>query len=160
MDPRDKLLNMIDNFDTAMLVTHHPRHGLDARPMAIAQMEEDGSLWFATSKDSGKMIDIDADSHVAVTLQGGNQFISMSGSIRVSDDQAKINEIWQEAWKVWFPGGKTDPSITLLHLIPDRGEFWDNSGFQGVKYLMKAGKAYVQNSTPNVEQDEHARISM
>ena len=160
MDTREKLMDMMDNFDTAMLVTHHPTHGLDARPMAIAGLEEDGSLWFATKKHSGKMIDIKADSHAAVTLQGGQRFISMSGTIRVVEDRARIEELWQESWKVWFPGGKSDPSLTLLHLLPSHGEYWDNSGFQGVKYLVKAGKAYVQGDTPDTSRDEHARVSM
>lgn len=132
MDEHKKLTDMIQDFDTAMLVTHHPQHGVDARPMAIAD----------------------------VTLQGGNKFVSLSGKLQTTEDRAKVRELWQESWNVWFPKGVDDPSIVLLNLKPERGEYWDNSGFQGAKYLLKAGKAYLQGSTPNSTKDEHSRVSM
>ena len=160
MDEHKKLTDLIEDFNTAMLVTHHPQHGVDARPMAIAQVDHDGAMWFISDRHSGKMEDIAADSNAAVTLQGGNKFVSLSGKLRTIDDRAKVGELWQESWKVWFPEGVDDPAIILLKLTPERGEYWDNSGFQGAKYLLKAGKAYLQGSKPTTSKDEHARISM
>lgn len=160
MDEHKKLIDMIQDFDTAMLVTHHPQHGVDARPMAIAEVDSDGGLWFVSNRHSGKMADIAADSHAAVTLQSGSKFVSISGKLKPVDNRQKVRDLWQESWKVWFPKGVDDRSIILLNLIPDSGEYWDNSGFQGAKYLLKAGKAYLQGSTPDSSKDEHARVSM
>lgn len=160
MNEHKKLLDIVEDFDTAMMVTSHPNHGLDARPMAIAEMDEAGSLWFVSSKHSGKMIDIKEDAHSAITLQSSSKYVSISGVVRVVNDRAKVEQLWNEAWKVWFPEGKSDPSIVLLQFLPQHGEYWDNSGFKGVKYMVQAGKAYLQGDTPQPDKDQHARVSM
>ena len=51
--------------------------------------------------------------------------------------------MWKEAWKIWFPIGKSDPNIALLKFTAHEGEYWDNAGMQGLKYVYDAAKAYV-----------------
>jgi hypothetical protein len=78
------------------------------------------------------------------------KFVSISGTAVAVDDPRKVSEIWNEAWKVWFPGGKDDPTLTLLKVHVDRGEYWDNSGMSGIKYAIEAGKAYMSGTNPDV----------
>jgi general stress protein 26 len=160
VNEHQKLKEMIEGFDTAMLVTHHPSHGIDARPMAIADIDAEGGIWFITDNRSGKIVDLKNDSQVALTMQGGKQFISISGLASIQQNRRKIDQLWNEAWKVWFPDGKDDPALTLLHVIPDRGEYWDNSGFQGVRYLFKAGKAYLEGERPEIPADQHSKVKL
>ena len=51
----DKLRELLDDFDAAMLVTRRPDGSLRSRPMAVADLDADGTLWFLTQADSGKM---------------------------------------------------------------------------------------------------------
>ena len=76
------------------------------------------------------------------------------------DDRAKIAELWDESWKIWFPAGKDDPTLTLLRIRGETGEYWDNSGFNGIKYLLEAGKAYLTGTRPDVDGDPkiHGKI--
>ncbi|MCA9595133.1 MAG: pyridoxamine 5'-phosphate oxidase family protein, partial [Myxococcales bacterium] len=45
------LLDVVSQFETAMLVTHDLSGMLRARPMSIAEVEKNGTLWFFTAHD-------------------------------------------------------------------------------------------------------------
>lgn len=160
MDKQEKLIDLIQDFDNAMLVTKTDDGSLDARPMAVADATDDGELWFVTDRNSGKIADLMLDRDVAVTMQSSRKFVTLSGECRVVDDRAKIESLWKEVWKVWFPDGKSDPSIVLLKIEPARGEYWDNSGVAGLKYLIKAGKAYLQGERANVDESVNASVTL
>jgi general stress protein 26 len=87
-------------------------------------------------------------------LQSKMKFVSISGTATAVDDPRKVAELWNESWKVWFLGGKTDPSLVLLKVQGDAGEYWDNGGVGGIKCLIEAGKAYLSGEKPReVEGD-------
>jgi general stress protein 26 len=158
----DKLHELLEDFDAAMLVTNTTAGELRSRPMALADIEPDGTLWFLTQSDSGKMDEIARDAQVNVSLQSKRQFVSISGTARPVQDRAKLDEIWTEAWKTWFPGGKADPKLVLIRVTPNSGEYWDNSGSSGIKYLIEAGKAYLSGTRPDVEHDPkiHGKVEL
>jgi general stress protein 26 len=78
----------------------------------------------------------------------------------VSKDRDKIDEVWQDSFKVWFPDGKEDTSIELIQLVSEEGEYWDRTGVQKLKYLFEAGKAYVSGDQPEVGEDVNARVNL
>ena len=160
MDTQKKLLDLMNDFDTAMLITKTDDGMLDARPMAVAEITDHGELWFVTDRNSGKIADLMLSREVAITMQSSWKFVSLSGNATVVDDQAKIESLWNETWKIWFPEGKTAPSITLLKIEPQRGEYWDNSGLSGVKYLIQAGKAYLQGERAEPSESVNASVTL
>lgn len=158
----EKLHDLLHDFDAAMLVTRAEDGHLRSRPMALADVDPDGTLWFMTQRHSGKVGEIVSDSHVNVALQSKLKFVSISGRATPVDDRGRIESLWNESWKTWFPGGKTDPSLVLLRVDPVSGEYWDNSGARGINYLIKAGKAYLSGTRPEVDDDLkiHGRVKM
>jgi len=90
---------------------------------------------------------------VNVALQEDRKYVSISGTARPHEDRAKVAQLWNEAWKTWFPGGQDDPNLLLLKVQGRSGEYWDNSGSSGVKYLIEAGRAYLKGTEPDVEGD-------
>lgn len=160
MNTHEKLIELINSFDNAMLVTKTDSGSLNARPMAVAEATTDGKLWFVTERASGKIADLMLDREVAVTMQSSGKFVTLSGQCRVIDDRAKVEELWRETWKIWFPGGKSDPSIVLLKIEPTHGEYWDNQGFSGLKYLFNAGKAYLQGERAEVSDSVNASVPL
>ena len=46
----------------------------------------------------------------------------------IVDDRAKIEELWSPAMKLFFPGGKDDPNLRLIHVRADSAEYWDGPG--------------------------------
>ena len=145
-----------------MLVTRAGDGQLRGRPMALAEVEPDGTLWFATDRHSEKMDELANDSHVVVTMQSRTKFVSLSGTAATVEDRAKVARLWKVEWKVWFPGGKDDPNILLLRVAGRTGEYWDNSGTSGVKYLIEAGRALLTGSRPDVGHDPkvHAKVDL
>jgi general stress protein 26 len=157
-ESREHLREIIDSFDTAMLVTRAPDGGLRSRPLAIADAEPDGELYFATHIDSGKIDEIEADARVNVSMQGKTKFVSVTGRARIERDRTLIARLWEDSWRIWFPQGKDDPGLCLLHIEPEEAEYWDNSGARGLRFLFDAAKALLQRTTPVEREGQNAKV--
>jgi general stress protein 26 len=155
---------LLEGFDQAMLVTHGSAAGLRARPMAIAGTEEDGSIWFITGGDTGKVGELEQDSTILAVMQNGSKSMSIGGRAELSRDRAKINALWKEMFRAWFQG-KDDPNIVLIRLNPTEAEYWDNSGLQGVKFVLKVAAAVVSGKSLRHDDrgedvDAHAKVQL
>jgi general stress protein 26 len=160
-EKRKHLHEMIKGFDSAMLVTRTPVGDLRARPLAIAEAQEDGLLYFATSIESGKVHEVENEPQVGVTFQEKRRFVSVTGRARIVRDRALIDELWSEAWKVWFPKGKEDPALCLLVVDATAAEYWDNAGVKGISELFEAAAAYVKGTRPREDNDAtNAKVRM
>ncbi|MBA3563206.1 MAG: pyridoxamine 5'-phosphate oxidase family protein [Gammaproteobacteria bacterium] len=152
---------LIAEFDTAMLVTRAPDGALRSRPMAIAGKHSGAVLHFATRFDAPKVAELEDEPDVNVTMQAADKYLSLSGRARIIEDRNLLDELWSPAWKLWFPEGKDDPDLALIELEPETGEYWDRSGRRGARFLLEAGKAILQGSTPEYEDPEaHAKVEL
>jgi len=135
-------LELLKSFKTATLVTRDfgGQHG---RPMAIAQVDDDGTLWFLTDIQSGKVAELAQDARVLVSLSESDRYVVMTGEVDIVRDPAKAKDLWKEPFRVWFKG-PDDPALTLLRFDPVDGEYWNNAGAQGIKQAFRAAKAYIQ----------------
>jgi general stress protein 26 len=70
---------VVEDSDTAMLVTRPSDGSLHARPLSIAGKDPDGALWFVTSVASPKVAEIESDPRALVTLQSSNRFVAIEG---------------------------------------------------------------------------------
>jgi general stress protein 26 len=106
--------------------------------------------------------EIERDVQVNVSMQSKTKFVSISGIASLFEDREKVAKLWKEPWKVWFPGGKDDPKLLLLCVRGRMGEYWDNSGVSGIKYLFQAGKAYFTGTRPDVADDPkiHGKVNL
>lgn len=154
--------DLLSRFDTGMLITHVGNNDLHGRPMAVAQVDEQCDIWFVTDIDSPKMNEIRNNDQVMVTFQNKrDEFVTLTGRAELVRDPQKIDELWQEGFKVWFPGGKSDPNLGLIHVRAIQGEYWDNAGANKVSYLFESLRAYAQGDKPNIrEGSQHGRVSM
>ena len=159
-NPRQKFQDLLTGFSHGMLITKTPAGELHARPMALAEIAGNGDLWFATARDSCKVDEIRADEHVCVTFQDGSHYVTVTGAAETVHDRAKIDQLWREAWKVWYPQGKDDPNLVLLKVKADTGEYWDNSSLEGLKYLFRAGKALVTGERVSIDPDQHQKVAL
>lgn len=151
----EHFFELLKKFDSATLVTRVPDGSLHGRPLNIAGKEEDGTLWFMTSRQSMKVEEILADRHALVAMQNSRQFIVCHGSAFVVDDRAKVHELWSEAQRVWFKG-EDDPDITLVCFKPVEAEFWDNAGVLGAKFAFEAAKAILKGQPLRDRSDDRA----
>ena len=160
MDTQKHLYDLIKDFDTAMLVTHAGNGGMHGRPMRVAQLKPDADAYFATSIDSLKAAEIEADPRVLVVLQSTATYAVIEGRAAIVRDRALIEKLWVKEWSVWFPGGKDDASLALLKVDASAGEYWDNSGLQGLQYLFKGLKAMFKKEKPELDEKVHAKVDL
>ena len=122
----EKMWSMMKDIGFAMMTTEDGDH-LRARPMAAAQKEFDGNLWFFTRASSHKVDEVRGDQRVGVTYAepSKQEYVSLSGHARLVRDRAAIEQHWQEALRTWFPKGTDDPDIALLKVEVDMAEYWD-----------------------------------
>ena len=158
----ESFLKVLKSFEIGMLVTHDSGHGLHGRPMAIADVEDQGNVWFITSDDTAKIDEIAQDASVLVVCQEGwTSSLTLSGRATLHRDRAKIREIWKPSYKVWFPDGVDDPKITLIRVEGERGEYWDNSGFNRLVYFYETIKAFVTGKEAEVKEGvQHDKVTL
>src|SRR5687767_1534824 len=79
------------------------RESSRSRPMAVQQVDEQGRLWFLSASDSHKNVEVAADPVVHLYFQASahSGFLSLTGTVRASRDQAKIEELWNPIMKTW-----------------------------------------------------------
>ncbi len=139
-DDDERFYERLKEFETGMLVTH-AGDAVHARPMSIADVEPDCDLWFITGQDTPKVHEIEANGHVEVICQNGDSYLTISGTARLVKDRAKLDELWRESMRTWFPRGKEDPTLVLVALTAEEGDYWDHAGMSKLKYLASSQSA-------------------
>ena len=67
--------------------------------------------------DSLKVMEVGREHHVCVAYANPDDqiYVSVSGAAQISRDRQKIEELWNPAYKAWFPkGSKTRMSRSCL----------------------------------------------
>jgi general stress protein 26 len=104
------------------------------RPMSVLQADEAGHLWFLSATDSHTNAELAVDPAVKLYFQRSTHagFMELDGTAIVSQDQAKIKELWSFVLKTWFTEGEHDPRISVIQVMPREGYYWDNKHGQAV----------------------------
>ena len=126
----EKLKDKIKDIRIAMLTTIDREGDMHSRPMATQEMDEAGNLWFFTSDESSKISELQRDNKVQLSYssESSDTYVSVSGVAELVKDRQKIDELWSDKFKAWFPNGKNDPQIALLKIVPEKAEYWDRPG--------------------------------
>ena len=155
-DPNaQKLYELIKDMRIAMMTTVDTDGTLHSRPMYSHKADEHGDLWFFTKIQSPKITEISRDGEVNLAYSDPDKqhYVSVSGKAEIVRDRAKIDAMWSEPLRTWFPDGKDDPSIALIRVHPARGEYWDSPS-STVLYLYGYVKAAVTGETPKPKQEK------
>ena len=156
----DKVYDLLREYDDVMLVTHASGQRLDARPMHVVQVDRNCDLWFLTRVDD-KVEELRAHPDAQVVGQHENDsWISLAGRVEVLDDRRRVEELWREPYRAWFPDGKDDPDLRVLAFRSERGEYWDQRGANRVEYALKTAKAYVTGEPPRPDPDMHGTAEL
>jgi general stress protein 26 len=144
--PFSKFRELTASLHVAMLTTRRADGLLHSRPMGARPIEADGALWFFTADDSGKVHEIYHDQMVNVSYAaaGSQVYVSVSGKASLSNDRAKIRELWTPALKAWFSGGVGDPNLALLCVEILAIDYWEGPG--KIVSLLKFAKSAVTGS--------------
>lgn len=154
----DDLYGLIEGIEVAMFATRRLDGRLVSRPMATQANDPIADFWFVTDGDSDKLDELQHDPHVNLSYYRDRtrEWVSVSGTARISHDRGEIRRLYQPDWKAWFGdeggdrnGGPDDPRLTLVLVQADSVVYMKNDTPRPV-ILFELVKAMVTGSTPDI----------
>lgn len=143
-----KVAELIRGIKFCMLVTQTDEGHLHSRPVTTQDQEFDGDLWFIGGKDSEWVQDISKREQInlAYSQPDGQNYVSITGRASLVEDRTKLEEVWSDFYKAYFPEGIDDPNVQLVRVETHGAELWESSGklasaFQMAKGLLTGNQA-------------------
>lgn len=123
----DKFKELVKHQSICLLTTRLTEVPLMTRPMSVQKVCDQGNFWFLSSGDSDKNQEIMNDPRVQMFFSNTSnyEFLSVYGKATITRDREKIDELWSDIAKAWFPEGKEDPRVTVIKVTPEEGFYWD-----------------------------------
>ncbi len=159
----DELYGLIESIEIALLTTRRPDGQLVTRPMATQQQGALADLWFVTNIDTHKIDEIQYDPNVCVGYLNNDsmEWVSVSGTATLTQDRAKIHELYAPDWRAWFEdeggerdGGPDDPRLALI-LVDAHTVHYMKSKHSKPRVLFEVVRGIITGSAPDVGREEH-----
>lgn len=121
----DKLYELIDGIEIAMMTTRRPDGSLVSRPMATQARRAGTDLWFMTNVETAKVDELVAAPQVNLGYykDGTREYVSVSGIAHVTQDRSLIRQLYKPDWRAWLgdegedrDGGPDDQRIALIEV--------------------------------------------
>ena len=155
MSDVDRVWELMKKITFCMLANRNGKV-LRSRPMAAYLRREDDAIYFLTDARHHKDDEIRQYPQIcAAFADTGGHYVSVSGHATVSNDRAKIKELWSTSAKAWWDS-PDDPNIRVLALTPEEAEYWDGPGT--IVGYIKMAAAVVTKTRP--DYGEHHKVAM
>ncbi|MET0183588.1 MAG: pyridoxamine 5'-phosphate oxidase family protein [Caulobacterales bacterium] len=122
----DDVWEFLDDVHTGWLTTRHGQQ-LHGRPMGVYVRRDDNAIYLLTNAASFKDDAVEEDPNVSLAFEKGTKYLSLTAEATVSNDRAKIKELWNNFAEAWWDGPE-DPSIRLLTVTPHMAHYWKTAG--------------------------------
>jgi len=113
-----------------------------ARPMTALFERERGPIWFFTANDTELVRGLSSGRRAiaAFVSNGHDLFASLQGPLRLDNDRAVVDRLWNPFVAAWYEEGKADPKLALLRFDAERMEVWldASSLVAGIRILLGA----------------------
>jgi general stress protein 26 len=141
-DAIDRIWELAKSIDFCMFVTWDGERQR-ARPLSARPDRAEGRIYFLTDVAGAKDEQIEKFPKVTLAFADvrSHDYIAITGDATVSNDRAKIAELWTSADKAWWES-ENDPAIRLISVDPHDAELWD-----GPNRLVGAAKMLVAAAT-------------
>jgi general stress protein 26 len=136
----------------AVLTYVAPGGALVSTPMGVQDFEHPGTTWFLTERDTDKVRAIEADPRVNVSYSSDAGWVSLSGTAQVSDDRARLRELWDASAGAFMSGGPDDAFNVLLEIDGETAEYWESPG--KVSAAVEVVKGLVSHDKPDLGDND------
>lgn len=143
-----KFKQLVKDVNVCMFTTIDEQQQLSSRPMFTSQVDNDGDVWFFTNEFSEKVGAVSRDNlvHLIYAHPVKNIYIDGKGTCSLVIDRKKMEALWDESLKQWFPQGPEDPKLCLIKVTLQSAHFWNQSTskmglmFQMIRSIAKGDK--------------------
>lgn len=96
-----------------------------SRIMYAAKIEDDLTIWFATSESSRKISHIRENSNSCVTFHKEGKYLRITGRAEIFSDMESKKTIWKDDWTRYWKLGIDDPDYIVIKIKPVDAEYYD-----------------------------------
>ncbi len=128
-------------------------------PMSHQLRDGDSALWFITAHDTDLARAVtNGDGHAEYVVADGGKglYAVVTGTLAQNDDKALLDELWSTVADSWFDGGKDDPDVCILGLVPDSAEVW-LTPTSGLTFAFGILRAQLTGQQPDM--GSHGKLS-
>ncbi len=149
-----ELAKLIHGVKFAMLTVQTPEGHLHSHPMTTQDVEFDGDIWFIGGKDTAQVSAMRSHPQVNVSYARPDKgvYVSVNGTAELVEDRAKLDELWSDMYKAYFPEGKEDPNIQLIRISAHGAEYWESEG--KVRSLIALARGLVKGEEAHQGKNE------
>lgn len=122
----DRIWELAEKIDICMLTTWDGNNQR-SRPMSARVRRSENAVYFLMDTSGRKIAELEHFPTVSLAWADNakHKYVVMAGEAVVSNDRAKITELWSDWDKAWWDDAN-DPTIRLLTINPKDGELWDS----------------------------------
>lgn len=128
-----------------------------SRPLSARVRRDEHAVYFLVDVAGEKNAQVERFPTVSCAWSDNSsyKYALMAGEAKLSNDRAKITELWTKFDEAWWED-HTDPTIRLLTLTPDNGELWDSPG--KAVALVKMVTAVLTGAAPKMGDNAKADL--
>ncbi|MGV8831918.1 MAG: pyridoxamine 5'-phosphate oxidase family protein [Devosia sp.] len=153
---QDRIWKLADKIDICMFTTWDGERQR-SRPLSARVFRAEHAIYFLVDESGHKNEQVEKYPFVSMAWvdSGGHKYAVISGRAKLSNDRARIADLWNDWDKVWWDDA-SDPAIRLLSVTPEDGELWDSPNT--VVATAKMAYAAVTGKAP--EMGENAKVDL
>lgn len=154
-DRRESFWKRLKGINAGMLGAGDDGHVV---PMSHYPDPDMGALWFITAKGTDLATALAAGPRPATHIisdGGEGLYARINGTLSLSDDAAKLDELWNAIASSWFEDGKQDDDVQLLRMDLEGAEYWLTGG--SISFLYQIARSKVTGEKPDM--GEHGTLS-
>lgn len=152
----DRIWELAKKIDICMFTTWDGENQR-SRPLSARVYRQEDSIYFLVDIEGHKNGEIAKFPTVSLAWvdSSGHKYVVIAGTAKLSNDRAKIAELWSDWDKAWWDD-ENDPSIRLLTVTPEDGELWDSPN--RLVSTAKMALAAVTGATPKM--GDNAKVDL
>ncbi|AUH32039.1 pyridoxamine 5'-phosphate oxidase family protein [Paracoccus tegillarcae] len=147
-DERETFWNKLGDINAGMLGLSDDQRFM---PMSHYPDPDASALWFISARGTDLVQSLgngpQAGLHM-VSDGGEGLYACIRGRLSLSDDDAKLEELWNAIASSWFEDGLKDPDIQLVRFDMESAEYWVTGG--SMSFLYQIAKSKVSGEKPDL----------
>lgn len=156
-----KMKELIDSVNICMYASADAGTDGASRPMSTAKVEDDGTIWFFTDESTGAGREAGAQLKAALhySSPAKNSYLCVLGDAELSQDKSKMEELWSDMLKTWWPDGLETPGITLIRVSPSSAHYWDSDASR-LRLMYSYVKAKITGEPADGSEGDEGRLNV
>ena len=157
-EAKDKIKEMAESIDFAMMLTDLKASPIHTVPMSTKRVDDFGSIWFLSLSDSKHNDHIQSNGkiHLIYNNPSSMEFLSIYGSASIVLEKVILEELYGATDDNWFDG-VNDPKLTAIEVKPVDAHYWEPKSGKLVS-LIKMGVGALTGKQPDIGKEGDLKV--